>query len=38
VAGPGTEVEVNVFGEWVDGVVAAQPLFDPKSPRVHADG
>jgi 4-methylaminobutanoate oxidase (formaldehyde-forming) len=38
VAGPGTEVEVNVFGEWVDGDVAAQPLFDPKSPRVHADG
>jgi len=35
---PGTEVWVNVFGEWVAGVVVEQPLFDPKSARVHADG
>jgi hypothetical protein len=35
---PGTEVEVNVFGEWVPGVVTDQPLYDPKSARVLADG
>jgi len=35
---PGTEVSVNVFGEWVPGVVVAQPMLDPKSTRVHADG
>jgi glycine cleavage system aminomethyltransferase T/glycine/D-amino acid oxidase-like deaminating enzyme len=34
----GTPVSVNVFGEWVPGVVAAQPLLDPKSTKVHADG
>jgi glycine cleavage system aminomethyltransferase T/glycine/D-amino acid oxidase-like deaminating enzyme len=37
-AKPGTEVTVNVFGEWVPGVVADQPLYDPKSTRVLADG
>jgi glycine cleavage system aminomethyltransferase T/glycine/D-amino acid oxidase-like deaminating enzyme len=35
---PGTEIAVNVFGEWVPGVVADQPLFDPKSTRALADG
>ena len=25
----GTEVEVEIFGEWVAGVVAEEPLFDP---------
>jgi glycine cleavage system aminomethyltransferase T/glycine/D-amino acid oxidase-like deaminating enzyme len=34
----GTPVSVNVFGEWVPGVVAAQPLLDPKNTKVHADG
>jgi glycine cleavage system aminomethyltransferase T/glycine/D-amino acid oxidase-like deaminating enzyme len=34
----GTEVTVNVFGEWVPGVVCDQPLYDPKSARVLADG
>ena len=38
VSAPGTEVAVNVFGDWVGGVVVAQPLLDPKSTRVHADG
>ena len=38
VAKPGTEVEVNVFGDWVAAEVVAQPLVDPKSSRVHADG
>jgi 4-methylaminobutanoate oxidase (formaldehyde-forming) len=35
---PGTEVAVDVFGEWVPGVVREQPLFDPKHTRVHAPG
>ena len=38
LAAPGTEVTVNVFGDWVAGEVVAQPLLDPKSTRVHADG
>lgn len=35
---PGTEVSVDVFGERMPGVVVTQPLLDPKSTRVHADG
>jgi 4-methylaminobutanoate oxidase (formaldehyde-forming) len=35
---PGTAVTVNVFGDWVAGRVVDQPLLDPKSTRVHADG
>jgi 4-methylaminobutanoate oxidase (formaldehyde-forming) len=38
VARPGTEVEVNVFGEWVAGAVVRQPLVDPDGTRTHADG
>jgi glycine cleavage system aminomethyltransferase T/glycine/D-amino acid oxidase-like deaminating enzyme len=34
---PGTDVAVNVFGEWVPGVVCDQSLYDPKSTRVLAD-
>ena len=26
---PGTPVEVEIFGEWVGGEVAAEPLYDP---------
>jgi glycine cleavage system aminomethyltransferase T/glycine/D-amino acid oxidase-like deaminating enzyme len=37
-ARPGTEVEVNVFGDWVPGVVTDQPLWDPRSTRTLADG
>jgi glycine cleavage system aminomethyltransferase T len=33
-AEPGTEVAVEIFGEWVGGEVAAEPLFDPKGDRV----
>ena len=29
-AEPGTEVAVEIFGEWVDGEVAAEPLLDPE--------
>jgi glycine cleavage system aminomethyltransferase T/glycine/D-amino acid oxidase-like deaminating enzyme len=28
------EVEVDIFGRWVAGVVASEPLFDPKGQRV----
>jgi glycine cleavage system aminomethyltransferase T/glycine/D-amino acid oxidase-like deaminating enzyme len=34
-ATPGTAVEVDLFGEWVDAVVAREPLFDPAGDRVH---
>jgi glycine cleavage system aminomethyltransferase T/glycine/D-amino acid oxidase-like deaminating enzyme len=35
-AAEGTEVDVDVFGEWVPGAVAAEPLFDPAGERVRA--
>jgi 4-methylaminobutanoate oxidase (formaldehyde-forming) len=35
-AEPGTPVEVEIFGEWVAGDVAAEPLFDPKGERIRA--
>jgi glycine cleavage system aminomethyltransferase T len=31
---PGTPVEVEIFGEWVGGEVAAEPLYDPKGERL----
>jgi 4-methylaminobutanoate oxidase (formaldehyde-forming) len=34
--GVGTEVEVEIFGEWVSGVVAEEPLFDPRGERIRA--
>jgi len=33
-AKPGTEVEVDVFGRWVPGVVTKEPLVDPQGERV----
>jgi glycine cleavage system aminomethyltransferase T/glycine/D-amino acid oxidase-like deaminating enzyme len=30
----GAQVEVDIFGEWVAGEVAREPLFDPKGERV----
>jgi len=30
----GTTVEVDVFGEWVRGLLTREPLFDPKGERV----
>ena len=33
-AAPGTEVAVEVFGDWIEGEVAAEPLFDPDGARV----
>jgi 4-methylaminobutanoate oxidase (formaldehyde-forming) len=32
----GAGVEVDIFGEWVTGAVAAEPLFDPKGERVRS--
>ncbi len=32
----GTTVEVEIFGEWIPGVVADEPLFDPKGERIRA--
>ena len=33
-AEPGTAVEVEIFGEWIPGEVAAEPLFDPRGERI----
>jgi glycine cleavage system aminomethyltransferase T len=30
----GATVEVDIFGQWVPGAVAAEPLFDPRGERV----
>ena len=35
-AEPGTAVEIEIFGEWIEGEVAAEPLFDPKGERIRA--
>jgi len=35
-AEPGRPVEVEIFGEWVGGEVAAEPLFDPSGERIRA--
>ncbi len=32
--GVGAKVEVDIFGEWIDGEVAREPLFDPQGERV----
>jgi 4-methylaminobutanoate oxidase (formaldehyde-forming) len=34
--GVGTEVAVEIFGEWVAGEVAPEPLFDPRGERIRA--
>jgi glycine cleavage system aminomethyltransferase T/glycine/D-amino acid oxidase-like deaminating enzyme len=33
---PGTAVEVEIFGRWVGGEVAREPLFDPQGARIRA--
>jgi glycine cleavage system aminomethyltransferase T/glycine/D-amino acid oxidase-like deaminating enzyme len=33
-AQPGTELAVEIFGSWVEGVVAEEPLHDPRSERI----
>jgi glycine cleavage system aminomethyltransferase T/glycine/D-amino acid oxidase-like deaminating enzyme len=32
----GTPVEVEIFGEWIGGSVAEEPLFDPRGERIRA--
>jgi 4-methylaminobutanoate oxidase (formaldehyde-forming) len=34
LAEPGTAVAIDIFGDWVDGEVRADPLYDPKGERV----
>ena len=34
--GVGTEVAVEIFGEWVAGMVAEEPLYDPGGERIRA--
>jgi 4-methylaminobutanoate oxidase (formaldehyde-forming) len=34
LAAPGVRVAVEVFGDWIPGVVAAEPLWDPKGERI----
>jgi glycine cleavage system T protein len=36
LAKPGTEVEVEVFGEWIPATVAREPLWDPDGERIRA--
>jgi 4-methylaminobutanoate oxidase (formaldehyde-forming) len=36
LAEPGTKVEVDIFGDWVEGEVRADPLYDPAGERVRA--
>ena len=33
-ADPGTAVEIEIFGQWITGETAAEPLFDPKGERI----
>ncbi|HEX7144778.1 MAG TPA: FAD-dependent oxidoreductase [Gaiellaceae bacterium] len=35
-AAPGTRVEVEIFGEWIQGTAAEEPLFDAKGERIRA--
>jgi 4-methylaminobutanoate oxidase (formaldehyde-forming) len=35
-AEPGTAVAVEIFGQWIEGEVAREPLFDPKGERIRA--
>ena len=36
VAEPGRGVEVEIFGDWVPGAVAEEPLCDPAGERIRA--
>jgi 4-methylaminobutanoate oxidase (formaldehyde-forming) len=35
-AEPGTAVEVEIFGRWVPGEVAKEPLYDPTGARIRS--
>jgi glycine cleavage system aminomethyltransferase T len=34
LAEPGTAIEIEIFGRWVGGEVAKEPLYDPKGERI----
>jgi 4-methylaminobutanoate oxidase (formaldehyde-forming) len=36
LASPGTRVEIEFFGEWAAGLVAAEPLWDPRGERIRS--
>jgi glycine cleavage system T protein len=36
LAAPGVPVAVEVFGDWIAGAVAAEPLWDPKGERIRS--
>jgi glycine cleavage system T protein len=36
LARPGTEVAVEIFGDWIEGAVAREPLWDPAGERVRS--
>jgi 4-methylaminobutanoate oxidase (formaldehyde-forming) len=36
LAEPGTPVAIDIFGDWIDGEVRADPLYDPKGERIRA--
>jgi 4-methylaminobutanoate oxidase (formaldehyde-forming) len=36
LAEPGTTVAIDIFGDWIDGEVRADPLYDPKGERIRA--
>ena len=36
LAEPGTEVQVEVFGEWTPARVVPEPIFDPHGERIRA--
>jgi len=33
---PGTKLAVDIFGDWIEAEVRAEPLYDPKGERVRA--
>jgi glycine cleavage system aminomethyltransferase T/glycine/D-amino acid oxidase-like deaminating enzyme len=35
-AEPGRPVEVEIFGDWIPGEIAVEPLFDPEGSRIRA--
>jgi 4-methylaminobutanoate oxidase (formaldehyde-forming) len=35
-AEPGQQVEVEIFGEWISGEVASEPLYDPDGERIRS--
>ena len=36
LAVPGTAVAIEIFGSWVEGEVAAEPLFDQAGERIRS--